>query len=226
MWPNSFCPHCTKPIRPWHNLPVIGYLLLRGCCADCGKAISIRYPLIEMLTAIISVAVASKFGFSCQTVLALILSWILIVLSVIDLDHQLLPDAITVPALWLGLVASIGGWFSEPEWSILGACVGYVTLWSVFHLFKLLTGKEGMGFGDFKLLAVLGAWLGWQMIPAIVLLSSTLGALAGVTMIVLMGRDRTRPIPFGPYLAVAGWICLMWGHELNTAYLRWIDLAA
>jgi leader peptidase (prepilin peptidase)/N-methyltransferase len=221
--PNSFCPHCRHPIRPWHNLPVLGYLLLRGRCADCGKAISIRYPCIELLTAIMSVAIAAKYGFSYQTALALTLSWILIVLSVIDLDRQLLPDTITLPALWLGLLASIGGWFSDPEQSIIGACVGYLTLWSVFHLFKILTGKEGMGFGDFKLLAMLGAWLGWKSIPAIVLLSSSLGVLVGVTMIVLMGRDRRKPIPFGPYLAVAGWICLMWGHELNTAYLRWID---
>src|SRR5690606_7436515 len=152
-------------------------------------------------------------------VTALALSWLLIVLALIDLEHQLLPDTVTLPGIWMGLLSSLGGWHTDPESSIIGACVGYLTLWLVFHAFRLLTGKNGMGYGDFKLLAMLGAWLGWQMIPAIVLLSSTAGAAIGIAMVLLMGHARSKPIPFGPYLAAAGWISLLWGAELNAAYL-------
>lgn len=219
--PNSFCPACRTAIKPQHNIPLLSYLWLRGRCAACGTRIALRYPLIETLTAVVSVVVAWKFGWSWATATGLILSWLLIVLGLIDLEHQLLPDVITLPGLWLGLLASLGGWHSVPESSIIGASLGYVTLWLLFHSFRLLTGKVGMGYGDFKLLAMLGAWLGWEMIPAIVLLSSTVGALFGIAMITLMGHARGKPIPFGPYLAVAGWVTLLWGQELNAAYFRW-----
>ncbi len=220
--PNSFCPACRAAIKPQHNIPLLSYLWLRGRCASCGARIALRYPLIECLTAVVSVVVAWKFGWSWETVTGLVLSWLLIVLALIDLEHQLLPDVITLPGLWLGLLASLGGWHSEPEASIIGASLGYTTLWLVFHSFRLLTGKVGMGYGDFKLLAMLGAWLGWEMIPAIVLLSSTVGALVGIAMIIFLGHARTKPIPFGPYLALAGWVTLLGGQELNAAYLRWL----
>lgn len=220
--PNSFCPACGTPIKPRHNIPVLSYLWLRGRCAACGKRIAMRYPLIEILTAVIAVAVVWKFGWSMQAATGLLLSGLLIVLAQIDLDHQLLPDTITLPGVWLGLLASLGSWHSDPASSILGASLGYLSLWLVFHAFRLLTGKQGMGYGDFKLLAMLGAWLGWAMIPAIVLISSTVGALVGTAMIGFMGHARGKPIPFGPYLALAGWLTLMWGQELNAAYLRWI----
>lgn len=220
--PNSFCPACRTAIKPQHNIPLLSYLWLRGRCASCGARIAFRYPLIECLTAVVSVIVAWKFGWSWATASGLVLSWLLIVLALIDLEHQLLPDAITLPGLWLGLLASLGGWHAAPEDSIIGASIGYVILWLVFHVFRLLTGKVGMGHGDFKLLAMLGAWLGWAMIPAIVLLSSTAGALAGIVMIIFLGHRRSKPIPFGPYLAAAGWVTLLWGQELNAVYLRWI----
>lgn len=223
--PNSFCPQCRTAIKPRHNIPLLGYMWLRGRCAHCGAAIPLRYPLVEILTAIVSVAVVWQFGWSVQSILGLLLSWILIALSMIDLEHHLLPDTITLPGLWLGLLSSIGGWLSDPASSILGACLGYGVLWLVYHLFRLATGKHGMGYGDFKLLAMLGAWLGWSMIPAIVLISSTLGAAIGVALIAAKGRSRNQPIPFGPFLALAGWIALMWGPQLNAAYLQWLGLA-
>ncbi len=220
--PNSFCPACRVPIKPIHNIPVFSYLWLRGRCAHCGTAIPPRYPLVELLTAAVSVTVVWQFGWSTQSALGLMLSWLLIVLSMIDLEHQLLPDTITLPGMWLGLLSSLGGWISDPSSSILGACLGYGSLWLVYHLFRLATGKQGMGYGDFKLLAMLGAWLGWSMIPTIILISSTLGALVGIAMIALLDHRRNQPIPFGPYLALAGWICLLWGTRLNAAYAEWL----
>lgn len=223
LWPNSFCPKCRAPIRPWENVPVISYLLLRGRCRACKAQIAMRYPLIEALTALVSVTVIWRFGLSWPGGAALLLSWMLIALSAIDLEHQLLPDAITGPGLWLGLLFSLFGWFTAPDASIVGAMAGYLTLWLVYQLFRLATGKEGMGFGDFKLLAMLGAWLGWQAVPVIVLVSSTLGALVGALMILLGGHDRSQPLPFGPYLAVAGFVHLLWGRELIEAYLSWFQ---
>ncbi len=220
LYPPSRCPRCGHRIRAWENVPVLSWLWLRGRCSRCREPISPRYPVIEGLTAILSLAVAWRFGVSPQTLWALVLTWGLIVLSVIDYDHQLLPDALTLPLLWLGLLLSLFGVFTDPRSAIMGATAGYLLLWGVYQSFRLITGKEGMGYGDFKLLALLGAWLGWQMLPLIVLLSSLVGAIAGVALILFRGRDRGLPIPFGPYLAVAGWIALMWGETLNRWYLQ------
>ena len=219
VFPLSRCPSCMTPIRPYQNIPVISYLFLKGQCATCSHPISSRYPVIEVLTAITSAIVAWHFGDTPQTVFALMLTWSLIALSFIDIDHQLLPDSITLPVLWLGLFLSLFGIYTDTHASIIGAIAGYTVLWSVFHLFKLATGKEGMGYGDFKLLALFGAWLGWQYLPVIILLSSLVGAIIGLSMIIIVKRDHNIPIPFGPYLAVAGWIALLWGNDLNHFYL-------
>lgn len=217
--PPSTCPQCGHSIRPWENIPVLSYLFLKGRCAHCKTPISLRYPLIELLTALLSVVVAWNFGFSVQALWALVLTWSLIALSFIDIDHQLLPDALTLPLLWLGMFLSLFNVFTDSHSAILGAIAGYLLLWAVYQLFKLVTGKEGMGFGDFKLLALFGAWLGWQALPMIILLSSLVGAVLGIAMILLQGREKHLPIPFGPYLAIAGWIALLWGERLNQWYL-------
>ncbi len=223
--PRSACPKCGAQITALQNIPVISYLFLRGACANCKTKISIRYPLIELFTGVLSAAVAWKFGFTWYCGAALVLTWALVALSAIDIDHQLLPDDITLPLLWLGLLLSLAptlpqfGLPADPRSSIVGAVLGYLSLWSVYKLFKLLTGKEGMGYGDFKLLAALGAWLGWQMLLLIILLSAFAGAVVGITLVVLRGRDRNIPIPFGPYLAAAGWVALMWGDRLTGVYL-------
>ncbi len=222
--PASSCPHCGHRIRFYENIPVISYLFLRGKCSACGSAISPRYPLVELATGLLSAAVAWHFGFGWPAGAALLLTWALIALSMIDFDHQLLPDAITLPFLWLGLCLSLFPVFADSHTAIIGAAAGYLSLWGIYHLFRLLTGKEGMGYGDFKLLALLGAWLGWQALPVIVLMSSLVGALAGVAMILMLGRDRQLPIPFGPYLATAGWITLLWGDQITGAYLRSVGL--
>jgi leader peptidase (prepilin peptidase)/N-methyltransferase len=201
---------------------VLSYVLLGGKCSACKTAISLRYPLIEALTALLSVVVAWKMGPSGAMLAALLLTWALIALAFIDVDHQLLPDSITLPLTWLGLALSLVECFVDSHSSILGALFGYLSLWSVFQLFKLITGKEGMGFGDFKLLAMFGAWLGWQALPLIVLGSSLVGAVVGISLISLTRRDRNLPIPFGPYLATAGWVALLWGNQINAAYLRTI----
>ena len=221
MQPASRCPACRAPIRAWHNIPVLSWLWLRGRCASCGVAISPQYPLVEAVTGLLSAYCAWRFGWSAALPAALVATWALVALTVIDLRTQLLPDAITLPLLWLGLVLGAGGLFTTPAASIVGAAAGYLSLWSVYHLFRLLTGKEGMGYGDFKLLAALGAWLGWQALPAILLLSSISGALVGIGLIVFRGHDRTVPIPFGPYLAAAGWLMLVAGADLSAAWLRW-----
>jgi leader peptidase (prepilin peptidase)/N-methyltransferase len=224
--PRSACPKCGAMITASQNIPVISYLLLKGKCAKCGTKISARYPVVELSTAILSALVAWKFGFTWYAGAALLLTWFLIALSVIDFDTQLLPDNMTLPLMWIGLLLSLVGTVPEiglpPDTrsSIIGAVAGYLSLWSVYHLFRLITGKEGMGYGDFKLFAALGAWLGWQMLPLIILLSALTGAVVGIALIVVRGRDRNIPIPFGPYLAAAGWIALMWGDELVGAYLR------
>jgi leader peptidase (prepilin peptidase)/N-methyltransferase len=217
--PKSTCPFCQTPILARHNVPVLSYLWLCGKCAVCKKPISIRYPVVELLTAILSMIVAWRFGFGEQALAGLIFTWVLIALSGIDLDTQLLPDVIVLPMMWLGLLLSLFHVFADSSTSIIGAVAGYLTLWSVYHGFKLCTSKEGMGYGDFKLLAMLGAWLGWQYLGLIILLSSLVAATLGVTLIVLNKQQRETPIPFGPYLAVAGWVALLWGNSLNQWYL-------
>jgi len=220
LYPASRCPHCGHKIKAHENIPVLSYLFLKGKCAGCGNAISLRYPIIETITAVMSGMVAWHFGFGWEATMALLFTWALIALTMIDLDHQLLPDNIVLPLLWLGLLLSITGLFVDSHTSLIGAAAGYLALWSVYWLFKLLTGKEGMGYGDFKLLAALGAWMGWQMLPVIILLSSLVGAVVGILLIVLRGRDRNIPIPFGPYLAAAGWIALLWGEAITQRYLQ------
>lgn len=222
--PLSRCPGCGSPIKPYQNIPVISYLFLRGKCAKCKTHISLRYPLIEVFTGVLSGIIAWYFGYGLETFFALILTWSLVALSFIDIDHQLLPDSITLPLLWLGLFLSLFTIFTDMHSSIIGAIAGYLSLWSVYHVFKLITGKEGMGYGDFKLLSVFGAWLGWQYLPLIILLSSLVGAVIGISMIVFGDKDRNIPIPFGPYLAVAGWLALLWGEKINTLYLHYSGL--
>jgi leader peptidase (prepilin peptidase)/N-methyltransferase len=217
--PLSRCPKCQSPIKPYQNIPVISYVFLKGQCANCKNPISIRYPLIEAFTATLSVLVAWHFGYTPQAGFALLLTWCLVALSFIDIDHQLLPDNITLPMLWLGLLLSLFGLYTDVNASVIGAIAGYMVLWLVYQAFKLATGKEGMGYGDFKLLALFGAWLGWQTLPMIILLSSLVGAVIGITMIVFAKHDQNKPIPFGPYLAAAGWIALLWGNDLNRLYL-------
>ncbi len=224
VFPLSRCPNCNTPIKPYQNIPVISYIFLKGKCATCSNPISSRYPLIETFTAITSAIVTWHFGYTPQTVFALALTWSLIALSVIDIDHHLLPDSITLPVLWLGMCLSLFSLFTDAHASIIGAISGYLALWLVYHLFKLATGKEGMGYGDFKLLALFGAWLGWQYLPAIILLSSLVGAVIGLAMIIVVKRDHTIPIPFGPYLAAAGWIALLWGNDINRLYLTTVGL--
>jgi len=224
--PSSRCPHCGHRITALENIPVLSYLVLRGRCSECRAPISARYPLIEVTTAVLSVVAAWHFGFGPQTAAALVLTWTLVALAVIDFDHKLLPDVLTLPLMWLGLLLSLGSVFIDPHTSIIGAAAGYLSLWLVFKLFKLATGKEGMGYGDFKLLAALGAWMGWQLLPVVVMLSSVVGAVVGIALIAFRGRDRSIPIPFGPYLASAGWLALLWGHDLLNAYLRWAGLGA
>jgi leader peptidase (prepilin peptidase)/N-methyltransferase len=219
--PNSTCPSCGHKIKPWENIPVISYIFLRGKCSACKSGISLRYPIIEFVTAILSAVAIYTFGANATGLLCLIFTWCLIALTMIDVDTQLLPDSVTLPLLWLGLIANSFGLFTTLDSAMWGAIGGYLSLFSVYWLFKLLTGKEGMGFGDFKLLGALGAWLGWQMLLQIILLSALAGAVIGISMIVIRGRDKNIPIPFGPYLAIAGWIALMWGHDINSAYLSY-----
>ena len=218
--PRSRCPHCGHLIGALENIPVISYLLLRGRCRHCDGPISVRYPLIEVLCASLSWFTASHFGFGTAGLGALIFVWALIALCFIDLDTQLLPDSITLPLLWLGLLLNLSSTYTDISSAVVGASAGYLTLWAVYWLFKLATGKEGMGYGDFKLLAALGAWLGWQTLPLTILLSSLVGAIVGVALIVLRRHGREIPIPFGPYLAAAGLLALYWGRPLTQAYLE------
>jgi leader peptidase (prepilin peptidase)/N-methyltransferase len=218
--PRSRCPTCGHQITAIENIPLVSYLLiLKGKCSGCHARISPRYPIIEALTGLVSAYVAWHFGPTLQAAGALILVWSLIALAAIDLDTQLLPDSITLPLLWLGLTLNLWGAYADLSSAVVGAMLGYLALWSVFWLFKLVTGKEGMGYGDFKLLAALGAWLGWQMLPAIILLSSVVGAIVGITLIVATRHGRNVPIPFGPYLAAAGGIALFWGNSITHSYL-------
>jgi leader peptidase (prepilin peptidase)/N-methyltransferase len=224
--PRSRCPRCNAEITALQNIPVVSWLALGGKCASCRTSISVRYPIVEFATAVLSAVVALHFGWHWQTLAALLFTWALIALTVIDLDHTLLPDVITIPLLWLGLLLSLF-WHAgltapaptDPSSAILGAVCGYLILWTVYWAFKLATGKDGMGYGDFKLLGALGAWMGWQMLPLILLLSAFAGAVIGIALILLRGRDRNVPIPFGPYLAAAGWIALLWGPQIMGGYL-------
>jgi leader peptidase (prepilin peptidase)/N-methyltransferase len=224
--PASRCPKCDAPIRAYQNIPVLSYLALGGRCANCRAPISIRYPLVELATALLSAAVVWRFGWHWQSAAALLFTWALLALTVIDLDHQILPDIITLPLLWVGLLLSLA-WVAglarplpaDPRSAIVGAAAGYLTLWLVFWAFKLTTGREGMGYGDFKLFGAIGAWMGWQMLPLVLLLSAFAGAAIGIVLIVARGRDRNIPLPFGPYLATAAWIALMWGPQIVGGYL-------
>ena len=221
----SRCPHCGHAISALENIPIISYLWLRGRCAGCGKPISARYPLVELSTALLSGITAWHFGFGWAAGAALLLTWALIALTLIDYDHQLLPDDITLPFLWIGLLLSLYGVFTTNSTSsIVGAVAGYLSLWSVYILFKWVTGKEGMGYGDFKLLAMLGAWMGWQALPVVIILSSVVGAAVGITLIIFRGRDKNIPIPFGPYLATAGWLALLWGHDITHRYFALLGI--
>lgn len=224
LWSRSHCPKCNHLIKAHENIPVLSYLFLKGRCAACKARISIRYPVVEAGTAVLFLLVAMHFGPSLQTLFALGITAFLITLAGIDLDHQLLPDDLTLFLLWAGLSASLFNVFIGPTSSIIGALAGYLSLWMVFHVFRLLTGKEGMGYGDFKLLAALGAWLGWQMLPLIILLSSVLGAVVGVSLIFAKRHQPSQPMPFGPFIAIAGWIALLWGRQIIDLYLRYSGL--
>ena len=224
VWPRSRCPCCAAPIRAIHNVPVLSFLALRGRCASCHAPISPRYPLFELATAAACATVAWHFGFGLQAALALVFSWYLITLTGIDLDRQLLPDALTLPLLWIGLLASLwqagdGAPPVTPRDALVGAAAGYAFLWSVYQLFRLVTGKEGMGYGDFKLFAAIGAWLGWQMLPLVLLLAALVGAGVGLSLIAFKRHGRGVPIPFGPYLAGAAWIAMLWGPVIVDRYL-------
>lgn len=228
LTPNSTCPGCGKAIAPHHNVPVLSYLFLRGRCAECGIRISPRYPIVEAIAAILSLVAAWIFGPTWQLVLALPVTWTLLALSVIDIDHTLLPDSMTLPLMWAGLLTSlfvVDGevLFTDARSSLIGAAAGYLALWSVYQIFKLATGKEGMGYGDFKLLAALGAWLGWQLLPLVIMVSAAVGTVFGIAMILFGGNSRETPIPFGPYLAAAGWIALLWGRDLTDWYARFLS---
>ncbi len=222
--PNSTCPHCGHAIKSYENIPVISWLMLKGKCSQCSHKISARYPLIELATAIIGTVVAYHYGVSMMTVWVLLLSFGLICLTMIDFDHMLLPDQITLPLLWLGLLINLNGAIVPIEDAVIGAAAGYMSLFSVFWLFKLLTGKEGMGYGDFKLVALFGAWFGWQLIPLLILMSSAVGAIVGIALMVFKNHQREQAIPFGPYIAIAGWICLLWGQSIWQWYLGQIGL--
>ncbi len=220
--PDSHCPHCNHKIKPWENIPVLSYLILGGKCSNCSSKISLRYPSVEFINGVLSALVAATFGASWLTLALLLMTWSLVALTLIDFDHQLLPDNITLPLLWLGLLVNtldLGFGVSIRD-AVIGAIAGYLVLWFFYWAFKLITGKEGMGYGDFKLLAALGAWMGWQSLLPIVILSSLAGAIFGLIMIVAMGRDRSIPMPFGPYLAGAGFIMLIWGPQITSFYMN------
>ena len=224
--PRSRCPSCGQLITAMQNIPVISYLFLKGRCANCKTSISVRYPLVELMTAVLAATCAWRFGVGWEALMAIIMTITLVAIAMIDADTQLIPDSIVLPLMWLGLAMSLfhpmggdGTLFISPSDAIVGAMAGYLMLWSVFWLFKLVTGKDGMGYGDFKLLAALGAWLGWQQLPIIILMSTVVGAAINIVMIVARGKDRSVPIPFGPYLAAAGWITMLWGETIQNTYI-------
>lgn len=218
--PPSHCKHCKTSLKVWQNIPILSFMMLRGRCAHCKMPIAWRYPLVELIAGVLSVVVVSHFGINLSGLFALLMTWALIALSFIDLDHQLLPDDLILPLLWLGLVLNINSLYATPSDAIIGAVLGYLSLWSIYWLFKLTTGKEGMGHGDFKLLALFGAWLGWQALPQIILVSTVLGSVIGLTLILSKRITRNQPIPFGPYIAAAGWLALLYDDKINQYYLR------
>ncbi|WP_332822859.1 A24 family peptidase [Stutzerimonas kunmingensis] len=220
LLPSSRCPHCDHQIRAWENIPLVSWLALRGKCSSCRAPISSRYPFVELACGLLSGYVAWHFGFTWQAGAMLLLTWGLVAMSMIDIDHQLLPDSLVLPLLWLGLILNSFGLFVSLESALWGAVAGYLSLWSVYWLFKLVTGKEGMGYGDFKLLAMLGAWGGWQVLPLTILLSSVVGAVLGTILLRVQRAESGTPIPFGPYLAIAGWIALLWGDRITESYLQ------
>lgn len=222
--PHSHCPNCDAEIKPWHNVPLVSYLMLGGKCRFCGKAISKRYPVVELVTGILTAIVVWQLGFTWQALAGCVFTWALVALTGIDFDKQLLPDNITLPLLWAGLSINLWDVFVPLQDAVVGAIAGYLALWAVFHIFKLVTGKEGMGVGDFKILAAIGAWFGWQMLPLVILLSAAVGAVAGLTWSVIAGRDRNLPIAYGPYLAGAGWIAMLWGERIVGWYLEFSGL--
>jgi leader peptidase (prepilin peptidase)/N-methyltransferase len=217
--PDSTCPNCQHEIRYYENIPIISWLFLKGKCSQCKNNISIRYPLVEAATALLSLVIATYYGVSFETLLLLILTWGLVCLTLIDFDHMLLPDQIVMPLLWLGLLVNIAGTFVPLSDAVIGAAVGYMSLFSVFWLFKLFTGKEGMGNGDFKLFALFGAWIGWQLLPILILMASVVGAIIGISLMLFKNHTREQAIPFGPYLAIAGWITVLWGDGIWTWYI-------
>ncbi len=217
--PSSRCPHCGTKIAAWQNVPLLSYMILGGRCRHCKAPIGLRYPIVELIGGLLAGFTAWHFGPNWTAVAAMVFCWALLALTFIDLDTQLLPDAITLPLLWLGLLINLGALFADLPSSVIGAAVGYLSLWSVYWVFKLLTGKEGMGYGDFKLLAAIGAFLGWKMLPFVILASSAIGALVGIALMVFSRHGRNTPIPFGPYLAGAGIVALFWGQSLTEAYL-------
>ena len=216
--PRSHCPDCGTQLKALHNIPILSYCFLRGRCSNCGSLISVQYPLIELLSAFVTAYILTVHGISEKALFSLIFTYSLIVLAVIDMREQILPDQITLPLVWVGLIASILGYWSNPTSAIIGASLGYLSLWSVMHLFKWITGKEGMGYGDFKLNAAIGAWLGWQMVPTVILVSSFLGAIIGLFAIIFLGHDRRSPFAFGPYLCLAGWVAMEWGDQLSSLF--------
>lgn len=217
--PRSACPKCGHQISALENIPILSFIFLRGKCAGCKTPISLRYPMIELLTGILAGLIAWKFGVSGFALAAFVFTFSLIALTFIDFDTQLLPDDITLPLLWLGLLFNIGGGFTDLQSAVIGAAAGYLSLWTIFWIFKIVTGKEGMGYGDFKLLAAIGAWFGWQLLPAVILLSSVAGSVIGIGLIILAKQGREVPMPFGPYLALGGIAALFWGPQLSRLYL-------
>lgn len=216
--PRSHCPDCGTQLKAQHNIPLLSYCFLRGRCSNCNSLISIQYPLIELLSAFVTAYILVVHGITGKALLSLIFSYSLIALATIDLNEKILPDQITLPLVWLGLIISLLGYGIDPRSAIVGASLGYLSLWSVMHVFKWITGREGMGYGDFKLNAAIGAWLGWQMVPEVILLSSFLGAVIGLGAIVFFGHDRRSPLAFGPYLCLAGWVAMHWGDQLSHVF--------
>ena len=217
--PASTCPKCSHKIKVIENIPLLSWLFLKGKCSNCKNPISVRYPIIETVSGVLSLAIAMHYGVSIQTLFMLFLTWSLITLTMIDFDKMILPDQITLPLVWLGLLLNLNGLFVGIEQAVIGAMVGYLSLWSIFWLFKLITGKEGMGYGDFKLFAVFGAWFGWELLPVLILMASLVGAVIGISLMVFKNHEGSKPIPFGPYLAIAGWITALWGDGIWQWYL-------
>jgi len=223
--PASSCPNCNHKITTLENIPILSYIFLKGKCSECKIKISIRYPFIELLSGILSLVVVFQFGLTIQSLFALLLTWNLIALSGIDFDHQYLPDSLTLPFIWLGLLLNTFHLYTDLNSAVIGAIAGYLSLWFIYHLFKIVTKKEGMGFGDFKLLALFGAWFGWQSLAAIIMLSSIAGAVIGIGLIIFKNQTLSKKIPFGPYLAIAGWIFMLWGEKINSMYLQYVGLS-